>query len=273
MVRTLIKHEALRTGRRVLMLFGGATLFAAVGTLMMVSGVLVFFPLGALLAGAATIALTPVVMLVLGLDYYRSSYREFGYFTQTIPVRGSTIYWSKLAWAFVVTLAAVVWSLPSALITWAGVSKAQGWPFSRAFDVIQAAFAMLQDALSWWHWPLAVLALLLVLCVWLLQYFFAASIGSERRIRDMGFVGVVLVWFGAYVAMQILNFVGILLVPVSFGAVDGGLGFTRLDSAQMLFSDTQNDAMPIGYLVSMLVAAALMCWRTVISWNRKVHLS
>lgn len=273
MVRTLIKHEALRTRQRILLLFGGATLFTAVGSLVAALNAPLLSPLGLALAVIATLGLFPTLQLLLGLDYWRTSYREFGYFTQTIPARGSTIYLTKLAWAFLMSLAALLWSALNGLILWAGIVATQNLEFGLLFIGLSTFWRELVTVMPGWAWPLATAATLMFLAFPLLQYFFAASLGSEHRLRRFGFGGVVIAWFAAYLVIQIGSFLSFLALPIGFGMEGDRLGFVRLSARQLFENQPAPDAMPVGFIAVFALAAALLVWRTALSWERKVHLS
>lgn len=273
MVSKLMKHEVLRTRKRILLLFGGATLFAAVGSLLAARNLPLLSPLGLTLAVVATVGLLPALQLVLGLDYWRSSYREFGYFTQTIPTRGSAIYWAKLAWAFLMSLAAVAWSALNGLMLWAAVAASQNLEFGLLFEALSMFWGELQTVMPGWAWPLVASAALMFLTFSLLQYFFAASIGSEQGLRKFGFGGPVIAWFAAYLLIQLGSLASFVVFPVGFGMQGSHLGFARLSAAEIFRNETSPDVMPVGFLLVFALAAVLLAWRTVVSWERKVHLS
>ena len=103
MVATLIRYEWLRTWRWLAVLVGGAALFVGAGAL---GGTLFPAPLNGVLGGAGMLVACgfPMVLpLLLGVDYYRSTFSRTGYFTVAIPARGATIFWVKIVYAWVIT--------------------------------------------------------------------------------------------------------------------------------------------------------------------------
>ena len=103
MVATLIRYEWLRTWRWLAVLVGGAALFVGAGAL---GGTLFPAPLNGILGGAGMLVACgfPMVLpLLLGVDYYRSTFSRTGYFTVAIPARGATIFWVKIVYAWVIT--------------------------------------------------------------------------------------------------------------------------------------------------------------------------
>ena len=113
MTTTLLKHEWLRTRGALGMYFGITVLVGLLGSLLGASGWSVLSVLGLLLAFLAVLVLVPGVQLLLVADYWRSGYGRTGYFTQSIPVRGATIFRAKLLWAVLVSLAAAMCFLVS----------------------------------------------------------------------------------------------------------------------------------------------------------------
>ena len=101
---TLLKHEFLRTRDMLALVAGVAVLLALAGTLLAATGVPILASVGLVAGLAAVFGLVPAAQLMLAVTYWRSSYGRTGYLTQTLPVQGSTIYWAKLLWAWLVSL-------------------------------------------------------------------------------------------------------------------------------------------------------------------------
>ena len=108
MVSTLIKHEFLRTRTWLGLVFGVATLLTLMGTLMAYTPWALVQGLGFIVSVVVVGAFFTVVQLALAYDYWRSSYSRTGYFTQSLPVKGSTIYGAKFLWGSIVTVVALI---------------------------------------------------------------------------------------------------------------------------------------------------------------------
>src|SRR5690625_4541204 len=108
---TLLKHEFLRTRNMLALVAGVAVLLALAGTLLAATGVPVLSSVGLVAGLAAVLGLVPAAQLALAVAYWRSSYGRAGYLTQTLPVKGSTIYWAKMLWAWAVSLAGAALSI------------------------------------------------------------------------------------------------------------------------------------------------------------------
>ncbi len=272
MVTTLIKHEVLRTRSWLAIVFGAATLMTVVGTLMAYTPWAVIQGLGFALTVVAVGAFLFVVQLGLAFDYWRSSYRKTGYFTQSLPVKGSTIYWSKLLWGGTVSVIGLVWT--GILIISAVFAASRTFDLGITFSLILDALRVVLGAAPAWSWIALAIMFLAFYVGGLAQYYFAASIGSEAWLNRLGIGGPILVWFGLYLVMQVLLFVGIVAVPLGLGqGPDGDLAIVGMNFLDLMVSNQDAAAMPLGFLPVMFIVTAALVWRTVVSWNRKVSLA
>ncbi len=273
MVTTLIKHEVLRTRGWLAVVFGSATIMLLVGVLMELTPWGVVQALGFALTLVPVFALLLVVQVALAFDYWRSSYSKTGYFTQSLPVKGSTIYGAKFLWGSLVTIVAVLVNIVMGAVALLGAS--------RVFDLgitvrggLDALAVMLAAAPAWLWVVLTVLALAFVLSG-LAQYYFAASIGSEGRINRLGIGGPILIYFGLYMVLQVLLFVAIIAVPLGLTSspVDGSLEIVSMNVLGSMVSNQDAEAMPLGFIPALFLATAALVWRTVVSWDKKVSLA
>ncbi|MDN5763525.1 MAG: hypothetical protein L0H41_14580 [Microlunatus sp.] len=272
MVGTLIKHEFLRTRRWLGVVFGIVTLVTLVGALTAWTGWPLISQLGVGLSFIGVGAFLMIVQVGLAWDYWRSSYSKTGYFTQSLPVKGATIYWSKLLWGCAVTMAAIVWNLVLALVAYLGTAGSLG--VADPLRQLRETLGLIFDVAS----PLTVLGIAVGIVILFLgglaQYYFAASIGSESRMNRLGIGGPVLVWLGLYMVMQVLLFLGIIAVPVALGiGPDGGLAVVSMNFLEAMVHNQNADAMPLGFVPVLPLVTAALIWRTVVSWNAKVSLA
>ena len=274
MVTTLIKHEAQRTRNWLGVVFGVATLMMLVGVLMELTPWRIVQILGFVLTLIPVFAFMLVVQVGLAFDYWRSSYSKTGYFTQSLPVKGSTIYGSKLLWGSLVSIVALLWNIGMALVALAGGMRIfdSGVTFGQFMTELRRLLA--NDVPVWVTVTVAVLTVASVVGA-LAQYYFAASIGSEARINRLGLGGPVLVYFALYMVLQVVLFIGILAIPLglTMSPLDGSLEIASMDVLASMFSEQNPDAMPLGFLPVLFLATAALIWRTVVSWNKKVSLA
>ncbi|GAA4522779.1 hypothetical protein GCM10023160_11820 [Brachybacterium paraconglomeratum] len=273
MIPTLVKHEWLRTrgllgtlGAIVLVLVAAGTALTATGWpgISLIGMLMVVIPLGALI---------PALQIGLTIHYWQSSYSRTGYFTQSLPVRGSTIYAAKMLWALLISLAGLLVSVLLLIAAWPVIAGQMGTD-RNPFAVIQQMWSTGAAVTST---PLLLAGIMLfvgMILVWPIQYFFAASVGSETPLNRLGLGGPVIVFLGLYLALQILTFLGMAAFPWGIAMVDGQLGVERWSMFTEMAAGTasSDDIMPIGFLPVVLLVTLVCLLRTVHSWRSRVSL-
>lgn len=272
MTTTLLKHEWLRT-RGVLGMFSGiVTLVVIAGALLSTLGS-VLAVLGLIVAILGLFILIPGTQLLLAADYWRSGYGRTGYFTQSIPVRGSTIFWAKLAWVMIASLAATVLTGVLGLFGWWMLSVRQTFD-TPSPAVLGDVWATITDAAPLWMIVAGGLLVLASVLYWPIQYCFAISFGHERRLAGLGAAGPIVVYVALYVITQVAIFVGMVLIPLGVGAEGGRLTLVSFNVLDEMSAGVgaSGDVMPLGFIVMMLLLGVFCLWRTARSWNHKVAL-
>lgn len=270
---TLLKHEFLRT-KGLLGLVGGiAVLVAGSGILLALTG----WPLLSMLGIAATLvvvlALVPTTQIILLVDFWRSSFGRMGYLTQTLPTKGSTIYLAKLIWAWVASLVAAALSVGLFLLAWPAAASGMGGSMGDAYAALREGWALFTEIAPTWGVITAVLAALALVLIWPVQYYFAASVGSQAPMNRLGMGGPVLIFLGLYVATQVLVFVSFAAVPLAIGMRGDQLGVVRFDLfAEMAAGNNNAEVMPFGFFPALLLITLVALVWSVRSWNRKVSL-
>lgn len=248
---------------------------------MLVGGLLTLIPvsflqvIGVALSVLAAAILLPAVYIVLVVDYWRSAYGRTGYLTQTIPAPGSRIYAARLLFGAVVSVVAGLLTVVLGLISAILVARQSG---PTPTEGTRMLFDGLREALTaagvGWTSAAVVFGALMIV-TYLVQYYFAASIGSEGRLGALGPVGPVLVWFALYLAVQLVTAISLLAIPFGIGTANGSLAIVPMNLWDaMVGSAHQPEAqgMPLGVVVSLLLVGVLLVWRTAHSWNHKVSL-
>lgn len=271
--RTLLKHEWLRTRGLLATLVGVIALVGIMGSFLGASGWPLLAPLGMSLGILAAAVTIPAVQLALAADYWRSSYGRTGYFTHSIPVRGSRIFWTKLWWAMIASLAAIVLTAVLALVAWWAYAQNAALT-SPSWSVLADAWATASAAAPGWMIAAGLVVALAWALVWPVFFYFAVSIGHERRLSPLGAGGPVVVFVLVYAALQLLSLLGMVAIPFGIGMGDEQiLSLTSFNLANEFASGSgSSDVMPIGFILAMVVLAAFCLWRTARSWNRKVAL-
>lgn len=270
---TLLKHEFLQTRAMIAIAVGASALLTLTGAAMAATGWPGIAPLGYALALMSTIALVPAVQILLAVRYWQTSYGRVGYLTQTLPLKGTTIYWAKMIWAWVVSLATTVIAVAVALPLADLVARATGEPV-RIMASLRDAWAGLSEISPGWVVPAAVAMIVLTILMPPTQYFFAVSLGSQAPLNRLGVGGPILIWVAVYVAVQIITFVSFAAVPLAIGSDGDQLALVEFHLfSEMTAGDTgPADVMPVGF-VPALVLSTLAClvW-SLRSWKRKVSL-
>lgn len=273
MIATLFKHEYLRTRTLLGLLLGGGLAVVAVSTLLVLTGWPVLSSLGVMVGLILIAVMLPATQIALAVDYWRSSYRQLGYFTQSIPVKGSTIFWAKMLWAWIASLAALVVTAAALALFWTAFGPIVGLS-ANPFVVLGDGFEFVSQYVSGGMLAALIVAFIMLMLVWPVQYFFCASIGSETPLNRFGIGGPIIVLVAFYFVTQILTALGIVLLPLGLG-IDGGslavVGF-ETNFADAFAGEGNDDVMPIGFLPVLALVAAACLWRTHYSWNRKVSL-
>ncbi|PID53165.1 MAG: hypothetical protein CSB46_09675, partial [Micrococcales bacterium] len=211
MLSVLIKHEYLRTRGYL----GASFVILAIVTLAAAVAEALTIPyLATLLRILAIIALAgflPVVWLLLTVDFWRTSFSRNGYLTQTFPIAGGRIFTGKFAWATLVTFIALAWvGILSAVLLMAVGDLAAG-------ELLSALRRAVADVVTYSPgWLLVTFppVFVLLLLTPLAQLYVVTSIGAQPRFRRMGAAAPFVLWILSYICIQLLNAVGLLVVPV-----------------------------------------------------------
>lgn len=265
----IIKHEWIRTRGLLTLIFG-----IAIGLSLMSTGMLKLNMPGITILGFVTgiiaiSAILPAIQIGLGVDYWLANYRRTGYFTQTLPIKGSIQYWSKLLYGFMVCAGALALNLGMiALWLWAAEDITE-----MSFSQLKEAWERLVPLLTTEVWLIGAFLLIMYAIGTLIQLYFVASIGSEEPLNNLGFGGPVVAYVVLYFCLQILSLISIFVVPYGINARDDGtLGLVH-ESFLAGFPNIDAQAMPIGFVPILIVAYIALIWRTAYSWNRKVSLA
>ncbi|MBB1054000.1 hypothetical protein [Dietzia sp. B44] len=274
MTTTLLTHEWLRTRGALGTTLGVIALVGVLGGLLGAAGWPLLSQLGLALGMLAAVVAVPAVQLTLAADYWRTGYGRTGYFTHSIPVRGSVIFWTKLMWAMAASLAALVLTAGLALLTWWAAARQSGLT-SPSYSVLSDAWTTVTTAAPAWMIAAGVLVTLGSFLIWPVYYYFSVSVGHERRLAALGAGGPVVVFVLVYVVTQLLSLMAMIALPfgISMGA-GGSLEFVRFDMIGELAAGAaaSDDVMPVGFLAASVVLVVFCLWRTARSWNHRVAL-
>lgn len=261
MTAKLIKHEYLRTRGIVSLILGIALVAGLGGILLAWLNIPMISQFGMVLTVLSIVLVIPAVQLFLGLNYWLTSYRDQGYFTQMLPVRGATIYRAKLAWGMLVTIAALAVAAVNFFLALfvLDLSSIVGQIWQRA-----------TESLTLWAWVAIIALAVSYLFYLLISLYFMATIGSLEPLNRWGIGGPIVVGIITYTVIQILTLLCILLIPLGAAIKDATveLQFYSLGS---LF--TSVDFAPVGWIPLMIIVPIVMSVWTAISWNKGASLN
>ncbi|WP_168582365.1 hypothetical protein [Gephyromycinifex aptenodytis] len=272
MIATLLTHEFRRTKGMAGLIMGAVAALVLVGSVLAATGWPLLARLGFYVAVVCLAGLLPALNIGLAVDYWRSAYGRVGYFTQSLPVRGSRIYLVRLLYAFIVsvvtTALAALLAIPIVL-AFASVKKpASVGLLAYVRDNMTQALAELPDMAP------ALIVCWVVLSMWsgFVFAYAAATIGSGPVFARLGVVGPFLAYALLYGAAQIALAVGIFLAPIGIGMRGNTLSVESFDFLQAALEGAEPQVMPVGFVpVVALGTLALIAW-TAWSWNRRVSL-
>lgn len=273
MMTTLLAHEWKRTRGMLGVTTGIALLVVAAAALLSAPGWPALSQFGVIVGVAVLSGFVPILQVLLAVDYWRSSYGSGGYFTQTLPIRGGTIFAAKLLHMSLVTFAGLVVSLLLAPIHWWGVATATGAD-PNPFTALRGFWEAVGESVP----PLMLLgfaaAFSALLLVWVAMFAFSASIGSETPINRLGPGGPFVVFIVLYTVTQVLTFASFFVIPLGIGMTGDGLGLVRFDVFAEMASgaESSGEVMPLAFIPPLLLIGIACVWRTARSWNRKVAL-
>ena len=284
MISKILKHEFVRTRGMLATVLGAATASLALGCLLMALRVPVIDGFGVLLTLLPLVALIPAVQIMLAVDFWQSSFQSSGYFTHSIPVKGSTIFWTKLLWSMIATAITLAVGFLLFCLAWftlanSPAARSMGISDPNPFTAMGALFQAFSAAVPI---PLLIgivipLALLAMFFAWPVYYAFAATIGSTGRLGRMGFGGPVIAANCVWIAGQIIGFICILAVPlgVNFVPLESGsspelIAYSPIDD---LVNNVDRGVMPLGVILGMFVILAGCLLLSHRSWNKHVTLN
>ncbi|MEV1291027.1 hypothetical protein [Pseudonocardia sp. NPDC049635] len=276
MIGALLSHEVRSTRRTLGTTIGVALGVGALSLVVVALRIPVLGELGFALAVAVVTLITPLVLVVLAEHYWRTMYGREGYFTMTVPVRGSTLFAVKVLHGIAVTVGALALTVGGAGAVVAVSASARGVGVAAAFQELSDGIGTVGAATVWF----------LAGCV-LVQSVFTVvagaavmSIGAESRFNHLGFGAPVLGGVALYLVMQVLGLAAMLFVPF-------GLRITGPDAgtfvAQGMLADFmqalrdpvgQNDPSVVGLGIVPLavVATGVLAWWGAGSVERRTSL-
>ena len=283
MIAKLLKHEFIRTRALLGVVFGAALACIALGCLFVALRIPILEEFGAILSLLPVIVLVPAVQILMAVDFWQSSFRSQGYLTHAIPVKGATIYWTKLLWQMIVTAVAIVVGFLLLALVWFvfgttfefGFFGAEPNLFALVGNVLGAAGDIFPAPVL--YGVIIPLALLACFFQWPVFFTFAASVGSAGSLGRMGGGGPVIAAIVAWLASQVITFLALVVVPFGIDMTPVGAGdapeFIHFNIARLIVSGSNSDIIPLGVFAGLAIMLVAYLWMSQRSWNKKVELN
>mgnify|MGYP001323075599 CR=1 FL=1 len=259
MTTTILRHELIRTKRPLLVILGIAVVLIALADLLgLFVGVI-----GLVFAIMLTFTVVPAVQLFFAIDFYRSSYGSGALLTHSLPVRGRKLFWTKMLFAFLVTVLVSILTL-IVLLLQGQLVLSMGGGLAEAYRELQLALRQLS---ALWLFLLVSAAWMVVIP--LASMFSSVVIGSGGWARRLSIGGPIIVFMGYYVLMQILGFVSFFIPPVVDIATGEVHGVSMFQSAM---SSPDAPLLPLSIVfIHILIIAGLLIWASR-DMDKKVEL-
>lgn len=273
MIGKLFAHEVRSTRKTLLVTVGIMLLIAALAVGLGALKVPVLGVLGFVFGGILIASITPVVLVLLAENYWRTMYGREGYFTMTLPVQGRALFTAKVLYGVVATcIALALTGLALVGLTVVLSLMAGNAPLAGVNEIVSQAGAPMV-----WFFVLMLLV----------QFAFAVvtgaaimSIGAEGRFNHLGFGAPVLGYVLLYVVMQVLGLAAMLFLP--FGIIMLGPDAGTIVAQGMLkdflasIADPSGNTAPqvlgLGIVPLSIVVAAFFAWWGARSVERHTSL-
>lgn len=282
MIAKLLKHEFVRTRALLGVIFGAALASVALGCVLLALGIPVLETFGVIFSLLPVLVLVPAVQILMAVDFWQSSFRSQGYLTHAIPVKGATIYWTKLLWQMIVSAVAIVVGFFLLALVWfvlgtAGLEFFAAEPnlFTLVGNVLGAAGDIFPAPVL--YGVIIPLLLLAAFFQWPVYYTFAASVGSAGSLGRMGGGGPVIAALLAWLASQVITFLALVVVPfgVDLAPLEAGNApeFIHVSITRLIASGSNSDIIPLGAFAGVAIMLVAYLWMSQRSWNTKVELN
>ena len=207
----------------------------------------------------ALCALTPVACAIAGLsDYWKTLYGQRGYFTMSLPISGTVIFWAKITRIMIECLLALALAI-GGIIT---VVFAAAWSDGISLAEYTAGPRSLVAGV-----PTSTVVIMIVVQVimsmsWIVQGSAVMSIGAEGRFNHLGFGAPIIGFVLVYVIDQMLSMVATFFMPLSV-TTDGHFSTEIMWTSYRatMGTDGQPNVIGIGsYILVPLFALFLAAW-------------
>ena len=160
----------------------------------------------------ALCALTPVACAIAAMaDYWKTLYGQRGYFTMSLPISGTVIFWAKITRIMIECLLALALAVGGIMV----VASAAAWSDGISLAEYTAGPRSLVAGVPISTVVLMIAAQVILSMSWIIQGCAAMTIGAEGRFNHLGFGAPIIGFVLVYVVDQILSMVSTFFIPLS----------------------------------------------------------
>ena len=204
-------------------------------------------------------ALTPVACAIAAMvDYWKTLYGQRGYFTMSLPVSGTAIFWAKITRMVIECILALALALGGAL----AIASAAAWSDGISLAEYIAGPRSLVAGMPTSTVVLMIAAQLILAMSWGVQGCAVMSIGAQGRFNHMGFGAPIIGFVLVYIVNQVLSTVGTFFLPLSV-TTDGHFSTEIMWTSYLATMGTEGHPNVIGigsYVLVPLFALVMGLW-------------
>ena len=157
-------------------------------------------------------ALTPLACAIAAMaDYWKTLYGQRGYFTMSLPISGTVIFWAKITRIVIECLLALALAVGGIIAVAASAAWSDGISLAEYTAGPRSVVAGMPTSTV----ALMIAAQIILAMSWVVQACAAMTIGAEGRFNHMGFGAPIIGFVLLYIVNQVLSTVGTFFLPLS----------------------------------------------------------
>ena len=249
-----IRSRAVADGRS----FGAFIVTIAVASGIVAAGLPGISGSTAVLAYALC-ALTPVACAIAALaDYWKTLYGQRGYFTMSLPISGTVIFWAKITRIVIECLLALALAVGGII----AVAAAAAWSDGISLAEYTAGPRSLVAGMPTSTVVIMIAVQIVLSMSWIVQGCAVMTIGAEGRFNHLGFGAPIIGFVLLYIVNQVLSTVGTFFLPLSV-TTDGHFSTEIMWTSYRATMGTEGQPNVIGigsYILVPLFALVMGLW-------------
>ena len=207
----------------------------------------------------ALCALTPAACVIAAMaDYWKTLYGQRGYFTMSLPISGTVIFWAKITRIVIECLLALALAVGGIIAVAAAAAWSDGISLAEYTAGPRSLVAGMPTSTV-----VIMIALQIVLSMsWIVQGCAVMTIGAEGRFNHLGFGAPIIGFVLLYIVNQVLSTVGTFFLPLSV-TTDGHFSTEIMWTSYLATMGTEGHPNVIGigsYVLVPLFALVMGLW-------------